>query len=286
MKFLEKYKPKPNEIIYHYCNSDAFNSICQFKTLRLSDLYSMNDGSELKWGYSIWIDVANLLIEEMGHDFIDRIDKEVHLYGLRSLIISSSFSMKNDVLSQWRAYSDDGNGYCIGFKAKEIFNLPVYPIKILYNKKEQIKKVSDTVKFIHFSEQNNKDKFGQDFRELCFFFATELASLKNPSFAEEKEVRIIHVLGFKASNDGLKLKDDGGFAFGKEVHGQEIKFRFREDCPIPYQDYDFTNGNTINPITQVVIGPKNKSLPTGISIFLETIGLEKVKILNSKVPYV
>lgn len=286
MKFLEKYKPKPNEIIYHYCNSEAFNSICQYKTVRLSDLFSMNDGLEIKWGYSIWIEVANLLFDELGHDFIDKIDKEVHLYGLRSLIISSSFSMKSDVLSQWRAYADDGNGYCIGFNAKEIFSLPVYPIKIVYNKKEQIKKVTETVKFIHFSEQNNPDKFGKDFKELCFFFATELASMKNPSFNEEKEIRIIHLLTFAASNNSLKLKDDGGFAFGKEINGQEIKFRFRDNCPIAYQDYDFTNGNTINPIKKLVIGPKNKSLSTGISVFLETIGLEKVEISNSRVPYV
>lgn len=286
MKFLEKYKPKPNEVIYHYCNSDAFNSICQFRTVRLSDLFSMNDGLEIKWGYSIWIEVANILIKDLGHDFIDKIDKEVHLFGLRSLIISASFSMKSDVLSQWRAYADDGKGYCIGFKAKDIFSLPVYPIKILYNKKEQIKKVTETVKFIHFSEQNNTDKFGKDFKELCFFFATELASMKNPSFDEEKEIRIIHLLSFSQSNDGLRLKDDGGFAFGKEVDGQKINFRFRDDCPIAYQDYDFTNGQTINPIKQVVIGPKNKSLPTGVSIFLETIGIDKVDVINSRVPYV
>lgn len=286
MKFLEKYKPKTNEIIYHYCNSDTFNSICQYKTIRLSDLFSMNDGLEIKWGYSIWIEVANLLIKELGHEFIDAIDKEVHIFGLHSLIISASFSMKNDVLSQWRAYSDDGNGYSVGFSAKDIFKLPVYPIKILYNKKEQIKKVMETVKFIHFSETTNSDKYGKDFKELCFFFATELASMKNPSFAEEKEIRIIHLLSFEQSNNGLKLKDDGGFSFDKETDGQEIKFRFRENCPIAFQDYNFTNNKTINPIKQVIIGPKNKSLPSGISIYLETLGIEKVEIINSKVPYV
>ncbi len=286
MMFLEKYKPKSNEVIYHYCNSDAFNSICQFKTVRLSDLFSVNDGFELRWGYSIWSEVANLLIKELGHEFIDNIDKEVHDFGLCSLIISASFSMRSDVLSQWIAYSDDGNGYCVGFSAKDIFKLPVYPIKILYNKKEQIKKVTETVKFIHFTESTNADKFGKDFKELCFFFATELASMKNPSFKHEKEIRIIHLLSFEQTNGGLKLKDHGGFSFDKEIEGQEVKFRFRENCPIAYQDYNFTNNKTVNPIKQVIIGPKNKSLPTGISIYLETLGLEKVEIINSKVPYV
>lgn len=286
MKFLQKYKPKKNEILYHYCNSEAFQSICQFKTIRLSDLFSMNDGLELKWGYSIWIEVANILMKEFGHEFIDEVDKNIHNFGMHSLIISSSFSMKSDVLSQWRAYSGDGNGYCIGFNANQIFQLPVYPIKIIYNKKEQIEKVTETVRFIYMSEVMNSEKFGKDFFDLCFYFATELASMKNPSFHEEKEIRIIHLLSFEPSNKSLKLKDDGGFSFGKDVEGKEIKFRFREDCPIAYQDYDFTNNGEINPIKKIIVGPKNKSLISGISIFLETLKLGNVEIENSKVPYV
>ncbi len=286
MKFLEKYKPKSNEIIYHYCSSDAFQSICQNKTLRLSDLFSMNDGLEIKWGYSIWIEVANILIEELGHEFIDKIDYNIHNFGAHSLIISSSFSMKSDVLSQWRAYSNDGNGYCIGFNAKDIFKLPVYPIKIIYNKKEQIKKVIETVKFIHFSETNNIEKYGKHFFDLCFFFATELASMKNPAFHEEKEIRIIHLLSFEPSNNSFKIRDDGGFSFDNETKGQDIKFRFREDCPIAYQDYDFTNDGKFNPIKEIIVGPKNKSLLTGISIYLETLSLGKVEVKKSKVSYV
>lgn len=277
MLFLEKYTPKPKELIYHYCSSESFQAICENKTMRLSDLFTMNDSVELKWGYSIWIEVANILIKELGHEFIDSIDKQIHEFGFHSLIISSSFSLKNDMLSQWRAYSSDGNGYCLGFNAQDIFELPVYPFKIIYNKKQQIKKVTETVRFIHFAETVGKEKFGQKFFDHCFFLSAELASMKNPTFFEEKEIRVIHILAFKPSNKGLKLTDD---------EGQKVKFRFREDCPIAYLDYDFTKDGKINPIKEVIIGPKNKSLTSSISIYLETLGIENVIVKNSKIPYV
>jgi hypothetical protein len=237
----------------------------------------MNDRTELKWGYSIWIEVANLLMEELGHEFIDAIDKHIHEFGFHSLIISSSFSLKSDMLSQWRAYSSDGNGYCIGFNAQDIFELPIYPFKIIYNKKQQIKKIIETVRFIYFADAVSKEKLGQKFFDHCFFLSAELASMKNPSFFEEKEIRAIHVLSFKPSNKSLKLTDD---------EGQKVKFRFREDCPIAYLEYDFTNDGKTNPIKEVIIAPKNKSLISGISIYLETLGIENVIVKNSKVPYV
>lgn len=277
MLFLEKYTPKPKELIYHYCSSESFQAICENKTIRLSDLFSMNDGTELKWGYSIWIEVANLLMKELGREFVDAVDKHIHEFSFHSLIISSSFSLKSDMLSQWRAYSSDGNGYCVGFNAQDIFKLPVYPFKIIYNKKQQIKKITETVKFIYFAESITKEKFSQKFFDHCFFLSAELASMKNPTFFEEKEIRAIHVLALKQSNKSLKLIDD---------EGEKVKFRFRENCPIAYLDYDLTNGGKTNPIKEVIIGPKNKSLVSGISIYLETLEIENVVVKNSKVPYV
>lgn len=286
MDMLNPYKPKSNELIYHYCDSDTFNSICQNKTIRLSDLFSMNDGLEIKWGYSIWIEVANLLLKELGHEFIDEIDKIIHGFGLQSLIISSSFSFQGDILSQWRAYASDGNGYCIGFDAKQLFQLPILQIKIIYDKKAQVKKVSEIVKSIYDIEKHTKEKFGKSFFELCFYFAVALSSMKNPSFVEEKEIRIIHLLTFKNSNCGLKLTDVGGVSFGKATDGQEIKYRIRDNSPIAYQDYGFSNEGKSSPMKQVILGPKNRSLPTGVSIFLETIGIENVDVIRSSSSYI
>jgi hypothetical protein len=45
---LREYKPKGNELLYHYCSAEAFHAICTNKTIRMSDLFTMNDYLELQ----------------------------------------------------------------------------------------------------------------------------------------------------------------------------------------------------------------------------------------------
>lgn len=54
---------------------------------------------------------------------------------------------------------------------------------------------------------------------------------------------------------------------------------------LPLFDIDFTNGGAINPIKEVVLGPKNDAIPMGISVFLETLGVGNVRIRKSKASY-
>ena len=95
----------------------------------------------------------------------------------------------------------------------------------------------------------------------------------------------MHQLSVVPSDAGLKFVDHGGEAFGQEVEGQEVQFRLVKGTPTPYLDIDFSNGGTANPIRHVVLGPKNDSIPAGISLYLETIGLAGVTILRSEASY-
>jgi len=52
-----------------------------------------------------------------------------------------------------------------------------------------------------------------------------------------------------------------------------------------YIEEDFTNNNMINPIKEVVIGPRNEIRESAVSIFLETEGLSSVKIKRSSASY-
>ena len=134
-------------------------------------------------------------------------------------------------------------------------------------------------------EKDEEEKFGSDFRRTCFTLAFDLAGFKNPAFAEEKEVRMVHVLDFEPSNDSMRLKDAGGHSFGKDCEGVPVLFRMRDNIPIAFIEQDFSNSGNINPIKEVIIGPKNDVLPSAISIFLETIGIGSVKIKKSKASY-
>ncbi len=279
------YEPTDDEIIFHYCDANTFHSICTNKTLRLSDLFSMNDFLEIHWGYSIWEKAATEIIKEVGREFLDKIDEVIHSFGLKGLITAACFSKNGDVLSQWRAYADNGKGYAIGFKAKDILQLPVRPLKVLYDEVEQIAELKKIILEINEAEKLRGDKFERDFQESCGSIPFDLAAFKNPAFQEEQEIRIIHVLSFIKSNSFLKLVDTGGTAFGKKVDGRPIKFRMSDNIPVAFIEEDFSNEGKLNPIVEVIIGPKNDVLLTAISVFLETIGLSSVKIKKSKASY-
>lgn len=281
MIISREYKPKENDLIYHYCDSNAFFAICTNRKLWMNDLHSMDDFMELHWGYSIWEQSANTRIEKYGKEFLDEIDEVIHFSGFQSLLLANCFSTDKDVLSQWRAYADDGKGYVIGFNAKELLGLPIRALQVLYDKEQQIKEATATIDALYQLKQEDSNEF----KTFCNVFGYDLSAFKNPAFIEEKEIRLIHLLDFKKSNDFMKLVDKGGIYFGEDRKGEEIKFKIKQDIPTPYIELDFSNNNKINPIKEVVIGPKNEVMKTAIRIFLETIGIEKVEINKSNASY-
>ena len=281
MIISREYKPKENDLIYHYCDSNAFFAICTNRKLWMNDLHSMDDFMELHWGYSIWEQSANTRIEKYGKEFLDDIDEVIHFSGFQSLLLANCFSTDKDVLSQWRAYADDGKGYVIGFNAKELLGLPIRALQVLYDKEQQIKEATATIDALYQLKQEDSNEF----KTFCNVFGYDLSAFKNPAFIEEKEIRLIHLLDFKKSNDFMKLVDKGGIYFGEDRKGEEIKFKIKQDIPTPYIELDFSNNNKINPIKEVVIGPKNEVMKTAIRIFLETIGIEKVEINKSNASY-
>lgn len=285
MKTLRYYDPPDGELLYHYCDAEALLAICTSKKMRFSDIFSMNDFMEMHWGYRVWEKAASALIDTVGREFLDKIDEVFHNSGIFGLVVTSCFSLDGDVLSQWRAYADDGQGYAIGFNARDLIQLPTRPLRVLYDEDAQVQEVKKIVTTLHKVEKTADEQYGSDFREICHILAYDLAALKNPAFSEEKEVRLIHLLDFNKSNSSLRLTDAGGYAFGKESEGVSVQFRMKDNVPTPFIELDFTDNGNINPVKQVVMGPRNDALPSAISIFLETTGIGSVDVKKSKASY-
>ena len=62
--------PGENQLIYHYCSAESFHAICSNKTIRLSDILSMNDSMEMQWGHDVFKEVTKELSAELENDFI------------------------------------------------------------------------------------------------------------------------------------------------------------------------------------------------------------------------
>lgn len=285
MLFDRTYQPTKDELIFHYCDPDAFFGITQNRRLWFSDVFSMNDFMEMHWGYSIFKRAMSELLKTIPKEFFDRVDDRIAHAGSNILPVVSCFSLDGDVLSQWRAYADDGSGFAIGFSAEELVKMAVRPLRVLYDDRKQVDELKALFLALHEVEKADGFKYGEDFNESCTVMTVDLCALKNPAFQEEKEVRLVHAINFVHSEDGMSLKSVGGTAWGRMAKPEEVKFRMKREVPVPYVPMDFSDCGAVKSIKKIVLGPRNRNLLSNISIYLNTIGLTGIQLEKSAASY-
>jgi len=124
-------------IVYHYCSLEAFLAIIQSKCLRLSDINTMNDSHEMHWAYSKLAEAANS-IAEFDEIFLEEFDDVFSKLQLSSLPLIACLSKDGDVLSQWRAYADDGAGVALGLDTALLKKLSVRFGQVVYAEIDQL----------------------------------------------------------------------------------------------------------------------------------------------------
>lgn len=277
---IKQWEPQEDSMLYYYCSASSFMAIVKNKTLRFCDLYHMNDLSELRHGKLIY----DQIIRE-SKEFSDDTKKKIGIilteFINRCVLLSMSFSMEKDKLSQWRGYADDAKGFCIGFKAKDFTNLPIHLLKVEYDFEKQFTLIIDSMKQI---EARIKDGIDKDNLHLICELQEIFSMMKNESFREECECRLIYPIYVDVDGDG-KLFDVSkeNEEYHKYVH--DIEFRLVDNTPTPYVDIDFTLGNRYMPLKEVVIGPKNRSTKLDIELFLRTNGIQGTKVSESLSSY-
>jgi hypothetical protein len=110
--------------IYHYTNDVGLKGILETGQLWLTDIFDLNDPSELKHGFSTMLDI--LLKKAVGSPEHTKFAQGLAAFYQRRGIQESgnhfvcSFSAHGNDLCQWRAYSDNGRGYALGFDRIEL----------------------------------------------------------------------------------------------------------------------------------------------------------------------
>ena len=105
--------------IFHYCGVDSFFGIMRDKGIWLSHCRFMNDYAEYVGVLRRARDYLNgLTLSGPQLDFRNALQ---HLSTLTDESpYLACFSSEADLLSQWRAYADDGAGFAIGFSTNLI----------------------------------------------------------------------------------------------------------------------------------------------------------------------
>jgi hypothetical protein len=299
---LGKIFPETN-IIYHYTSIFGLISILESQSLFCTNINFLNDKREFKYGVSIIEEVIQKLKKENFENSILKI-VEVRIdqiYKVERYV--TCFSKQGDLLSQWRAYTNQGKGVSIGFDLHKIdssLDKHISGKHIEYDQDLQLQVIEEIFRIIIVFFLERKDIFdwtNQNFDNhvsyvIIDFIQEIISSYKSDSFKEEQEYRFQYVI-------------DGNMVKKEEV---DIFFRSSDTLIIPYVKLetkyrkflrDKENGEYESagayptillknlPIKEIIIGPSlvYEDIKFGIEELLLKHNYENVRILKSDIPY-
>ncbi|WP_144243489.1 DUF2971 domain-containing protein [Azospirillum argentinense] len=279
-------RPSKSVLMYHYCSSNSFWSIVEGQAIWLSDIFKMNDYSELTWGRDVFLGVINANRHAFSCDFIASIEKivlEIDDY-VRPFI--ASFSAEGDLMSQWRLYADDARGFSLGIKAIEACDhWGIRLKKVLYDKEKQKHLVQNSLIEL-FNGWIAIDENIPALIDVVSEFAIDLCALKNPAFFEEREYRVVRLTTVLQNAEEGLFSDHGGHT---SEHGVvppiPVQVRFPEKDEIFYVSLPIDPQQHGTVIGKVLLGSKNEMKPTDVETKLKELGYSKFSVGLSAATY-
>jgi len=245
MERLEKLmQESPNTLLCHYTTLSGLIGIVDSKCIWASSMHYLNDSAELKHAFSLiqaWLELH--LKHERGpcNDLYGALLEALPLFSEFQIFVCS-FSALGDTLSQWRGYCPNGIGCSIGFSpdmikrqsSKQGFRL----LRCVYDVDEQ-KAICEEVltRACKIANEEKREELRRSAVVDNFFpsFMQIAAAIKNASFAEEQEWRLI----------------GGPFA----IEHPQIRFRAGKYAVIPYFEFELAAKSEILQFEQVLVGP-------------------------------
>lgn len=287
------------DTLYHYCSNFVFHSIVSNNSIWLSSLSHSNDSEEGKFA-SNYIRYAFRQNKLLNPTVLYELDARLEAAETNANGFGFCLSKKDDLLSQWRGYADDGQGMSIGFSKEYLkritkhesdkFSLSLCEIK--YYDRKNVEPVNPYIPEIITHIQNGafnpvirdsknrvtspeakrlqeiKFEFNRCIHEMGYY----QYRIKSEAFREESEWRLLAKPEYKgmapAINEGLL----------------SCKFRSTKKKFIPYIEIVLKDYG-INPINEVIIGPKNETTEDLIHLLLHNSEYKDVKVRKSEASY-
>lgn len=245
MSIKNFFETKPEEVLFHYTTQQGLIGIIQNKSLWATKIQYLNDAKEMSLTAELVKSRLHKLMKPHWDANNPKYDKIIS--SLRSVesinIFVFSLSEKGDLLSQWRAYSQNGIGYSIGFEYDLLENIMksnhfklakcIYDINIQYKIIDEI--INEFMS--SFSTMEETPKLGPNsIDEITNRFSNRILQiapmLKDKSFEEEQEWRLI--------SEPKSVKDD------------KMRYREGKSMVIPYFELEIPG--SFNKLT-IFVGP-------------------------------
>jgi hypothetical protein len=277
----------PPTLIFHYTNDTGLRGIIETGKLWLTDIFNLNDPSELRHGCNPATEfliaeendkrpeikqfASNLSamlqggIEEVGHFFV------------------LSFSEAGDDLGQWRAYADNGRGYALGFDARALEDIyakggpgnMTFPVSYDESELRQMHRqiIDEVYPLISMPRGRNlrgeavNEYMSELLRSLSVPIIRAALFFKHKAYSNEQEYRF------------LKL-----FMAGSVI--PDLQYRSRSHSLVRYLEFDWRS-LVPDSLRKIVLGPAadRDKAPRFVNDCLRAFHVGAVEISHSEIPY-
>lgn len=267
-------------MMYHYTDFSAFDGIIRCGELRLNNILNMNDASEMRLFMN---GICKAVIDKLAADgesdklreaknfFNEEIEQEFNYSAY-----AACFSIYRDDAAQWERYGHLGRGVCIAFREDLMKKLigGVISLQEVYYQEDmrEHRLVEEFYQLI-----NQAERFSDclpQMQDLMDEAWVNSAAFKHPSFANEKEFRLV-ASPFKSHE----------FAVEPKYH--VTRERIKKYYPLDLNRMcGRLNMHLSDLVGEIIIGPtSSQSLPI-LQDYLEDCGLNvlKDKIFMSNCP--
>lgn len=286
-----RYMLDKDTVIYHYCSVEAFVNILKTNSIWLTHAREMNDTLEDEY-FSAPLKKALQSFNDISESEQDLLQQIISAYLERvTFPYVACFSREDDVLSQWRAYADDGRGIAIGFKVGAIPHVDLFRRQygedsdsLIIIDEVSYKHADDEVQFMQkvlsaclINYRKTNDKATVIKQGICALSMLSIYS-KGKGFEEEQEIRLVFYPSYRDLVANLNCEPPCGEDAAK------IQFRVRDGRIISYFPFTFC----INAIQSITLGPKCSVDFSQLALFLNQYA-PKIRINNaickSKISY-
>lgn len=281
--------------LHHYCSTNTFSSIVINRSIWLSSLSLSNDALEGKLASKT---VQRLLKQDNVKS--DVAEKIAYAFETSESVIDAlglCLSEDGDLLSQWRGYANDAQGFSVGFsreylnkwiqtRVKGEVGLSLYQVRYKESEHEvEIRPVYEEVKkYVEsgaLKPPSLIDHLGSSKEELEKLYSEYKYALKKVVLTALQSYSSMFVLKSDAFREELEWRL---ITYATYVVKDKYSVRAASNKLIPYREFKFEDNST-SIISEVHLGPKNVTPVEVVEGFLVQHGFNGVKVSKSKATY-
>lgn len=276
-QWLQLHKRDVAAQFCHYTTVSGLQGILRDRCLWMGHVSTFNDPNEIQYGQRLASDMLNGTMQSVTspktREFLNHLLTQVYILGKSHYqVFVTCFCESDNLLSQWRAYTDKGIGYCLTFVFTEQTRLGASAMsqdegpgfflrRIIYKPEEQRDLVRRylqvTVEAVEKAllVQHDIEPVVMAV-EACNVLLDMLVCFKHPAFEEENEWRLVRVTL-------------------PEHESEQIGFRERNGLLIPYRPTYIYDAVDVNkrcfPLRTITLGPSMESVraQSAIGLFLK-----------------